>query len=85
MRPYENMDQLTNTEQEILGLVLQGNSTKEIARARGTSLNTTATQLRSILEKCGCRSRLKLATKILNKRIEDLEELVEALVGGCNV
>lgn len=57
--------QLAPSEQEVLVLVLEGQSTAAIARARGTSPRTTANQIAAIFKKVGVRSRAELAAKLI--------------------
>jgi DNA-binding CsgD family transcriptional regulator len=51
---------LTPGERAVLELILGGQSTSEIARARGTSLRTVANQIAAIYRKVGVRSRREL-------------------------
>jgi DNA-binding CsgD family transcriptional regulator len=55
-----SMERLTPSERAIVGLVAQGRSTAEIARARGTSASTVANQLSMIYRKVGVGSRREL-------------------------
>ncbi len=51
---------LSPVESEVVTLVLQGRSNREIARLRGTSARTVANQIASVFRKVGVRSRLEL-------------------------
>lgn len=55
---------LTAAEREVAALVLDGHDNAGIAKARGTSLRTTANQVASIFRKLGVSSRAELAAKI---------------------
>jgi DNA-binding CsgD family transcriptional regulator len=52
--------ELTQAEQDVLALVRSGLSNHEIAVARGTSINTVANQLASLLRKTGATNRRAL-------------------------
>jgi DNA-binding NarL/FixJ family response regulator len=56
---------LTEAEQAIAGLTLQGLTTAQIAAARGVASATVASQLQSIYRKLGVASRAELACKLL--------------------
>ena len=55
---------LTEAEQAVTELVLQGLTTAQIAAARGVSRATVSTQLQSIYRKLGVASRAELACKL---------------------
>ncbi|MEZ4265996.1 MAG: helix-turn-helix transcriptional regulator [Myxococcota bacterium] len=55
------MARLSPAEQEVVRLVLDGRSNREIAAARGVSVKTVANQLRAVYEKLGICSRFELA------------------------
>ena len=53
-------DGTTEAEHEIIDLVLQGLTAKEIAAERGASLRTVTTQLGTIFRKAGVNSQAEL-------------------------
>jgi DNA-binding CsgD family transcriptional regulator len=55
---------LTNSEIEVAELALHGHSNRSISRLRGTSVNTVASQLRSVYRKLGICARSELASAI---------------------
>jgi DNA-binding NarL/FixJ family response regulator len=55
------LDVLTSAEREVCRLILAGLTNTAIARARGTSDNTTKNQIASIFRKLGIGSRGELA------------------------
>jgi DNA-binding CsgD family transcriptional regulator len=57
---HELLEDLTPTERAIAALVVEGRSTSEIARARGTSPHTITNQLGTIYRKIGITSRREL-------------------------
>lgn len=54
---------LTEAEQEVLGLVLAGLSTSEIASERATSVRTVSKQIDAMYKKLGVHSRAELAAR----------------------
>jgi DNA-binding CsgD family transcriptional regulator len=52
---------LTAAERRVVGEVLAGRSNRDIALARGVSVNTVANQIASAFRKLGVRSRAELA------------------------
>jgi len=59
---------LTDAERAVVEAVLRGLTNDEVARARGTSVNTIANQLTSIFTKLGVTSRIELAHRLRKKR-----------------
>lgn len=55
---------LTSTEWDIAALALQGQTTAQIATARGVARATVSSQLQSIYRKLGVGSRAELACKL---------------------
>jgi two-component system nitrate/nitrite response regulator NarL len=58
------LDALTVREQEVLMLVTDGQTTKEIAKALAITLHTARTHVRSVLAKLGVHSRLEACAKV---------------------
>ena len=59
---------LTERESEVVSLVLEGLSNKEIGAKLFISSNTVKTHLRAVFEKSGCRSRFALMSAIASTR-----------------
>jgi DNA-binding CsgD family transcriptional regulator len=56
---------LTRAERETAELLARGMTNREIARARGTSTNTVANQIKSVFRKLGVQSRAELVTVLV--------------------
>ncbi|MGD8826244.1 MAG: helix-turn-helix transcriptional regulator [Myxococcales bacterium] len=56
----------TGAEQEIIDLVLQGFTVKEIAERRGASFRTVTTQLGTIFRKAGVNSQAELIAALID-------------------
>ena len=61
---------LTQREQEVLGLVAQGKSNKEIALALDIAENTVKNHLKNILEKLHLENRVQAATFALRRELD---------------
>ena len=59
----------TAREREIVTLILEGCSNREIAERFGTAERTIKNQLTTIYAKCGVKNRLQLATRVHNKQL----------------
>ncbi|CAO3433031.1 LuxR C-terminal-related transcriptional regulator [Azospirillum doebereinerae] len=55
------VDQLTERQREVLRLLLEGQSNKEIARALGVLEGTIKVHLRAVMQRLGARNRTQLA------------------------
>jgi two-component system nitrate/nitrite response regulator NarL len=55
---------LTFREQEVLMLIMEGQSTKQIARSLAISLSTARTHIQSVLVKLGAHSRLEATSMV---------------------
>jgi two-component system nitrate/nitrite response regulator NarL len=53
---------LTPREREVLGRLVQGSSTRDLAEAMGVGVATVRTHVQSVLNKLGVRSRLEAVT-----------------------
>jgi DNA-binding NarL/FixJ family response regulator len=67
--PPAPVPRLTQREQEVLGLVAQGKSNKEIASALDIAENTVKNHLKNILEKLHLENRVQAATFALRQRL----------------
>ena len=56
---------LSETEREIAGHVLQGQSNQEIAEARGSCAATVRNQIHALFRKLGIHSRTQLAMALM--------------------
>lgn len=59
MRAPDSAEQISAREREVLQLLSQGQSNKEIARSLGVAEDTVKTHIRHILEKLGVKSRTR--------------------------
>lgn len=55
---------LTRAEAEVVALLVSGMSRQAIANARGTSLQTVVTQLRTVFQKCHVRREVELVSLV---------------------
>lgn len=60
-RPPDPMDQLTAREQEVVGRIVNGESTRHMAAAMDITPGTVRSYVKSILAKLGVHSRLQVA------------------------
>jgi two-component system nitrate/nitrite response regulator NarL len=65
---------LTTREREVLRLLVQGRSTKELAIAMGVSQSTIRTHIQSMLWKLGVHSRIEAVAFAVRHRIVELPE-----------
>jgi len=65
-RPSRTSDTLSGREQEVLKLVSEGLSNKEISQALGISASTVKNHLRNIMEKLHVRNRVEAAIRFLS-------------------
>ena len=72
-------DALTPAERNVVDAVLRGLSNADIARERGTSVNTISNQLASIFQKLGVHSRLELVRSIGRAKNIDSDAATEKL------
>jgi DNA-binding NarL/FixJ family response regulator len=64
LRAEVTVPELSQAEQGVVQLVLDGCSNQEVARRRGASVKTVANQLQMIYRKLGIGSRFELATRL---------------------
>lgn len=69
-----DLSTLTRRQREVLDLVLQGASNKEIARTVFVTERTVETHVTAILSKVGLDSRSRLIARLLHQKIQQLEE-----------
>lgn len=71
----DSLEQLTDRENEVLGLVTRGLSNKDIAADLNISLKTVKAHVSSILAKLGVSSRLQAALIALRQGLVTLDEI----------
>lgn len=64
------IDSLTGREYEVLGLILQGKTNKQIATELSVSENTVKTHVKNILSKCQVSSRSELISSLLQNQVQ---------------
>jgi DNA-binding NarL/FixJ family response regulator len=69
--PGRGVTNLTSRECDVLDLLSDGLSNKQIARALGISLNTVRSHLHTSYLKLGARNRTEAAVRYLNSRADD--------------
>lgn len=62
---YASAVGLTPAETEVLALLAQGRNAKQVAQARGSSVHTVRSQVKSILGKSGTRSTRELIVRVV--------------------
>ena len=60
-RPPNPMDELTAREQEVVGRIVNGESTRQMAAAMNITPDTVRSYVRNVLAKLGAHSRLQVA------------------------
>ena len=69
--PIQHEDsRMTRREREVISLIADGLSTKEMARKMGVSSFTVRTHVRNIMDKLNLHSRLQLASHVLRQQKE---------------
>lgn len=58
------LSSMTDAEQEILGMLLERRTQRDMASARGTSARTVANQVASIYRKLGVSGRVELLARL---------------------
>ena len=71
----DSNEQLTNREKDVLRLLLQGFSNKEVAEKLSISTHTVISHRKNIIEKTGIRSLSGLAVYAILNNIADMEDL----------
>jgi DNA-binding NarL/FixJ family response regulator len=64
LRPWQLPCVLTSAEQEIVLAILAGQTRRDVARARGSSVRTVSNLLAQVFRKLGVRSRIELAERL---------------------
>ena len=67
-------DRLSAREKEILGLLMNGRTSKEIAETVALTQNTVRTHIQSLLKKLGVHSRVEAAAFAARHRIIDISD-----------
>ncbi len=62
------LEELTESENAVVHMIMAGRSNKEIASARDVSTKTVANQLRAIYEKLSITSRFELVALVESRR-----------------
>lgn len=60
-RPLDPMDELTAREQEVVGRIVNGESTRHMAAAMNITSDTVRSYVKNVLAKLGVHSRLQVA------------------------
>ncbi len=68
----KNLSGLTSTEKELVRLLLQNKTARQIADERTVELTTVKTQISHILKKCHAKRTKELVMEIREKQLEDL-------------
>ncbi len=75
IEPDKNEEQLTYREKDVLRLLLQGLSNKEVADKLSISTHTVISHRKNIIEKTGIRSLSGLAVYAILNNIADMDDL----------
>lgn len=68
----KNLSGLTSTEKELVRLLLQNKTARQIAEERTVELTTVKSQISHILKKCHAKRTKELVNEIREKQLEDL-------------
>lgn len=68
----KNLSGLTSTEKELVRLLLQNKTARQIAEERTVELTTVKSQISHILKKCHAKRTQELVNEIREKQLEDL-------------
>ena len=66
---------LTSRELELLPLIVEGKSNKEISKTLHISIHTTKAHLESIFEKLEVKNRVQVAIKAVSLKLVDISHI----------
>ena len=75
-------DSFSAREQEVVGLLLQGKSNKEIARELGITIRTVESHLGSIFAKLGVTSRTSAVIKLHERSLWNSTAVIDGQITG---